>query len=56
MSVYEDPLIVVVVVVVVGVTDCLESYTVRESYNGRLLISRNVGGNCEFCSVARFRL
>ena len=29
-------------------TNCLESYTVRELYNRGLLISRNVGGNCEF--------
>ena len=42
--------VVVVVVIVKSAADCLESYTLTESYNGRLLISRN-RGNCEFGSV-----
>ena len=32
-------------------TDRLESSIMRESYSGRLLISRNVGGNCELGSM-----
>lgn len=40
--------VVLLLLLLSEVIDCVESYTVRENYRGRLLISRNVGGNCEF--------